>query len=71
MIVNVSYQSKALKALDAKMAVLRGRGAKIAAEAQHGLIAQVLKDIIFSTRPGAPTSTVPASDIIDATMAEA
>ncbi|EJD54201.1 Mov34-domain-containing protein [Auricularia subglabra TFB-10046 SS5] len=26
--------------------------AKIASEAQHGLISQVLKDIIFSTRPG-------------------
>jgi len=25
---------------------------KIAAEAQHGLIAQVLKDVIFSLRPG-------------------
>jgi len=29
---------------------------KIAAEAQHGLISQVLKDIIFSTRPGQPPS---------------
>lgn len=30
--MNVSFQSSALKALDAKMAVLRGRGAQIAAE---------------------------------------
>lgn len=26
---------------------------KIAREAQHGLIAQVLKDIVFGSRPGA------------------
>lgn len=30
--------------------------AKIASEAQHGLISQVLKDIIFSTRPGQQAS---------------
>lgn len=28
------------------------RSNKIAIEAQHGLIAQVLKDVIFSIRPG-------------------
>jgi COP9 signalosome complex subunit 5 len=30
---------------------------KIAAEAQHGLIAQVLKDVIFSLRPGMPETS--------------
>ncbi|KAF8755625.1 Mov34 protein [Rhizoctonia solani] len=30
---------------------------KIAREAQHGLIAQVLKDIVFGTRPGEETQT--------------
>jgi len=46
---------------------------KIAIEAQHGLIAQVLKDIIFSNRPGAPSAstTQTASEIVDATMADA
>ncbi|KAI9065609.1 Mov34-domain-containing protein [Trametes sanguinea] len=45
---------------------------KIAAEAQHGLIAQVLKDVIFSSRlsngaPGAHASSV--GDVVDTTMA--
>ncbi|KAI0766290.1 Mov34-domain-containing protein [Irpex lacteus] len=43
---------------------------KIAIEAQHGLIAQVLKDVIFSIRPG--TSTDPAlaqaSEAVDTAM---
>ncbi|ELU36317.1 jun coactivator Jab1 [Rhizoctonia solani AG-1 IA] len=34
-----------------------GRSTKIAREAQHGLIAQVLKDIVFGTRPGEETQT--------------
>lgn len=38
---------------------------KIAMEAQHGLIAQVLKDVIFSLRPGA---TAQAEEVIDSTM---
>jgi len=36
---------------------------KIAIEAQHGLIAQVIKDVIFSKRPGHPVATV--SEIAD------
>ncbi|KAH7104828.1 Mov34-domain-containing protein [Auriculariales sp. MPI-PUGE-AT-0066] len=36
---------------------------KIAAEAQHGLIAQVLKDVIFSTRPGQPPSSSTAATV--------
>ena len=31
---------------------------KIAIEAQHGLIAQVIKDVIFSKRPGNTATTV-------------
>jgi len=32
---------------------------KIAMEAQHGLIAQVIKDILFSSRPGqAPSQSI-------------
>ncbi|KAH9897059.1 Mov34-domain-containing protein [Cubamyces lactineus] len=43
---------------------------KIAAEAQHGLIAQVLKDVIFSSRlsvGGSQTTNV--ADVVDTTMA--
>lgn len=40
---------------------------KIAIEAQHGLIAQVLKDVIFSIRPG--TSADPAA--VDSALAHA
>jgi len=36
---------------------------KIASEAQHGLIAQVLKDIIFSTRPGV-NSSIGSLDVV-------
>ncbi|CAL1708983.1 unnamed protein product [Somion occarium] len=44
-------------------------GAKIATEAQHGLIAQVLKDILFSSRPGAPTSSsVSVEEVVDTAM---
>lgn len=39
---------------------------KIAAEAQHGLIAQVIKDVIFSLRPGASVEGTPAQRIDDA-----
>ncbi|KAI0084710.1 Mov34-domain-containing protein [Irpex rosettiformis] len=43
---------------------------KIAIEAQHGLIAQVLKDVIFSIRPGTATETAPtqAGEVIDSAM---
>jgi len=43
---------------------------KIAVEAQHGLIAQVIKDVIFSMRPrsGPTSSTFQISDIADTTM---
>ncbi|THH31010.1 hypothetical protein EUX98_g3191 [Antrodiella citrinella] len=49
-------------------------GNKIAVEAQHGLIAQVLKDILFSLRvdpttPSEPTETTkPAEDVLDTAM---
>ncbi|KAI0360499.1 Mov34-domain-containing protein [Trametes cingulata] len=42
---------------------------KIAAEAQHGLIAQVLKDVIFSSRLSAPGSSSSVGDVVDTTMA--
>ena len=43
---------------------------KIATEAQHGLIAQVLKDVIFSSRLSAGPGTVGSvEDVVDATMA--
>ncbi|KAL0571024.1 COP9 signalosome catalytic subunit rri1 [Marasmius crinis-equi] len=53
--------------------------AKIAVEAQHGLIAQVIKDVIFSMRPKAdasesvvgasgPSTTERISDVADASM---
>ncbi|KAI0674487.1 Mov34-domain-containing protein [Trametes maxima] len=42
---------------------------KIAAEAQHGLIAQVLKDVIFSSRLSTPASTATVADVVDTTMA--
>jgi COP9 signalosome complex subunit 5 len=36
---------------------------KIAMEAQHGLIAQVIKDILFSGRPGqAPSQPIASLD---------
>ncbi|KAL4242820.1 COP9 signalosome complex subunit 5 [Abortiporus biennis] len=49
---------------------------KIAIEAQHGLIAQVLKDIIFSMRPAVPipgietegTTVAQAGDLVDTAM---
>ena len=37
---------------------------KIAMEAQHGLIAQVLKDVLFSTKP----TLTNVDETIDATM---
>ncbi|KAF9269269.1 Mov34-domain-containing protein [Marasmius fiardii PR-910] len=54
--------------------------AKIAVEAQHGLIAQVIKDVIFSMRPNknsaelttgtaGPTTTERISDLADTSMA--
>ena len=46
------------------------RSDKIASEAQHGLIAQVLKDIIFSSRLGASSAIASANagDIVDTAM---
>ena len=42
---------------------------KIATEAQHGLIAQVLKDMIFSSRLGTgPASTSNVADTVDTAM---
>lgn len=43
---------------------------KIAIEAQHGLIAQVLKDVIFSMRPGASAdaSLSQATEVVDTAM---
>ncbi|PFH47658.1 hypothetical protein AMATHDRAFT_197732 [Amanita thiersii Skay4041] len=40
---------------------------KISVEAQHGLIAQVIKDVIFSMKPSSkiPPNTAPISNIID------
>ncbi|KAH9941197.1 Mov34-domain-containing protein [Epithele typhae] len=43
---------------------------KIASEAQHGLIAQVLKDVIFSTRLGSGSGTASnVEDVVDTAMA--
>lgn len=43
---------------------------KIAAEAQHGLIAQVLKDVLFSSRPGQRGEhPSPVGDLVDTAMA--
>ncbi len=43
---------------------------KIAIEAQHGLIAQVLKDVIFSMRPGSAKEipVAQAGDVLDTAM---
>jgi len=43
---------------------------KIAVEAQHGLIAQVIKDVIFSMRPqnGRAAPTTQISDVADMTI---
>ncbi|KAG2140682.1 JAB1/Mov34/MPN/PAD-1 ubiquitin protease-domain-containing protein [Suillus clintonianus] len=41
---------------------------KIAAEAQHGLISQVLKDIVFSSRPSQQAGTTRVTDMIDTAM---
>jgi COP9 signalosome complex subunit 5 len=43
---------------------------RIAAEAQHGLIAQVIKDVIFSRRLAADATApaAPVGDVIDTTM---
>lgn len=42
---------------------------KIASEAQHGLISQMIKDIIFSQRPGAGDSTTTVNNAIETAMA--
>ncbi|KAF9240456.1 JAB1/Mov34/MPN/PAD-1 ubiquitin protease-domain-containing protein [Melanogaster broomeanus] len=41
---------------------------KIAVEAQHGLISQILKDIIFSTRPSQQPQISRVAEAVDATM---
>ena len=43
---------------------------KIAVEAQHGLLAQVLKDVIFSRRPGASAdaSLAAVGEVADTAM---
>jgi COP9 signalosome complex subunit 5 len=44
---------------------------KIAVEAQHGLIAQVLKDVIFSMRPGSARAggdVARIGEVVDTTM---
>ncbi|OAX40559.1 Mov34-domain-containing protein [Rhizopogon vinicolor AM-OR11-026] len=41
---------------------------KIAAEAQHGLISQVLKDIIFSSRPSHQAGVVRVTEMVDTAM---
>lgn len=38
---------------------------KIASEAQHGLIAQMLKDIIFSNRPQASAEVAPTDVAVE------
>jgi COP9 signalosome complex subunit 5 len=38
---------------------------KIAVEAQHGLIAQVLKDVIFSMRPNSQVKVEELSQVTD------
>ncbi|KAH7882492.1 JAB1/Mov34/MPN/PAD-1 ubiquitin protease-domain-containing protein [Phlebopus sp. FC_14] len=41
---------------------------KIAVEAQHGLISQILKDIIFSTRPSQQFELSRVAEVVDASM---
>ncbi|KAG2151150.1 JAB1/Mov34/MPN/PAD-1 ubiquitin protease-domain-containing protein [Suillus bovinus] len=41
---------------------------KIAAEAQHGLISQVLKDIVFSSRPSQQAGAIHVAEMIDTAM---
>ncbi|KAF9220793.1 Mov34-domain-containing protein [Gyrodon lividus] len=41
---------------------------KIAVEAQHGLISQVLKDIVFSSRPSQQPQTSRVAEVLDTTM---
>lgn len=48
---------------------VRPLSTKIAIEAQHGLISQVIKDVIFSLRPrGAAQGTAAISDLADNAM---
>ncbi|KDQ60418.1 hypothetical protein JAAARDRAFT_32821 [Jaapia argillacea MUCL 33604] len=66
-----SFKKEEKKKEDNQLAKSVKDSTKIAAEAQHGLIAQVLKDIIFSKRPGpvGTTQTEQAVDLVDTTMA--
>ena len=41
---------------------------RIAVEAQHGLIAQVIKDVIFSMRPKTTGEAAALSDLTDTAM---
>ena len=41
---------------------------KIAAEAQHGLISQIIKDVIFSSRPSQEPDASRVARLVDATM---
>ncbi|KAG6331296.1 hypothetical protein ID866_7794 [Astraeus odoratus] len=41
---------------------------KIAVDAQHGLISQILKDIIFSSRPNPQLQVSQIGEVVDATM---
>jgi COP9 signalosome complex subunit 5 len=43
------------------------RSQKIAAEAQHGLISQILKDVIFSSRPSQKPDVSRVARLVDAT----
>lgn len=45
------------------------RSSKIAAEAQHGLISQILKDIVFSSRPSQQAGANRITEMIDTAMA--
>ncbi|TRM59599.1 JAB1/Mov34/MPN/PAD-1 ubiquitin protease-domain-containing protein [Schizophyllum amplum] len=45
-------------------------GTKIAVEAQHGLISQIIKDVVFSMRPhtGSAAPTAPLTSVLDTSM---
>ena len=51
-LISQGKQKEEKKKEDGELLKSTRDSAKLAAEAQHGLISQVLKDIIFSRRPG-------------------
>ncbi|KAL4068437.1 JAB1/Mov34/MPN/PAD-1 ubiquitin protease-domain-containing protein [Scleroderma yunnanense] len=53
---------------DSQLAKAVKDGQKIAVEAQHGLIAQIIKDIVFSSRLGEQSGVGHVGEVIDATM---